>query len=100
MNVEVLPLITVNLLQSVNSEPQEQDASVNTKGTSCESLEVDFEELSLGSSEDVLETVLDTDTEDDSMEKLQPVGQLDGAFEFEDTEFEELVLKEGPEQIL
>ncbi|CAM6076395.1 unnamed protein product [Sphagnum tenellum] len=90
----------IDEVTSVNSEPQKQDASVDTKGTSCESLEVNFEELSLGSSEDVSETVSDTDTEDDNVEKLQPVGQLDGASEFEDTEFEELVLKEGPEEIL
>jgi len=101
-NVEVLPLITVNLLQSVSSESQEQDAA-NMKGTLRETLEVNLEKLSLGNSdkqENVSESVSDTDTDDDSEEGLQPVEQIDGASEFGNTEFEELVLQEGPEQIL
>ncbi|CAK9253803.1 unnamed protein product [Sphagnum jensenii] len=57
MNVEVLPLTTVNLLQN-------------------------------------------TDTETDSTIEPQLVDVLDEATEFGNTEFEELVLKEGPEQIL
>jgi len=63
-------------------------------------LEADLEELSLVGSEDVSETMSDTNTEDDSTIELQPVDGLDGASEFGDTEFEELVLKEGSEQIL
>jgi len=45
-NVEVLPLTTVNLLQSVNSGPQGHNATVSTKGTSIESLGINFKELS------------------------------------------------------
>ncbi|CAM6061976.1 unnamed protein product [Sphagnum tenellum] len=100
MNVEVLPLTTMNLLQSVHSESQEQDAADYTKDTSCESLEVGLEELSLVSSEDVSETVSNTDTEDNSTGESQLVDGLDGASEFGNTEFEDLMLKEGPEQIL
>ncbi|CAM6061978.1 unnamed protein product [Sphagnum tenellum] len=100
MNVEVLPLTTMNLLQSVHSESQEQDAADYTKDTSCESLEVGLEELSLVSSEDVSETVSNTDTEDNSTGESQPVDGLDGTSEFGNTEFEDLMLKEGPEQIL
>ncbi len=103
-NVEVLPLTTVNLLQSVSLESQEQDAT-NMKGTLRETLEVNLEKLSLGNSdvdkqENVSESVSDTDTDDESEEGLQPVEQIDEAFEFGNIEFEELVLQEGPEQIL
>jgi hypothetical protein len=90
----------VNLLQSVNSGPQGQNAPVSTKGTSIESLGINLEELSLSSSEDVSETAFDTDTEEDNIEEVRTVKQLDATSEFGDTEFEELVLKEGPTQIL
>jgi hypothetical protein len=42
----------------------------------------------------------DTDTGDDSEEELQSVEPIEGESEFRDTELEELVLKEGPQQIL
>jgi len=50
--------------------------------------------------ENVSESVSDTNTDDDCEEGLQPVEQMDEASEFGNTEFEELVLQEGPEQIL
>jgi hypothetical protein len=95
----------VNLLQGVSSESWEQDVAVNMKGISCKTLEVNLEKLSLGNSnvdkqENVSESVFDTDTDDDSEESLQPEEQIDEASEFGNTEFEELVLQEGPEQIL
>jgi hypothetical protein len=102
-NIEVLPLTTVNLLQNVNVESREQDAAIDTRGTSRETLEVNLERLSLGSPDmDKREnvSVSETDTDDDSEEGLQPVEQIEEAFEFGNTEFEELVLQEGPEQIL
>ncbi len=102
-NIEVLPLTTVNLLQNVNVESREQDATIDTRGTSCETLEVNLEKLSLGSPDmDKREnvSVSETDTDDDSEEGLQPVEQIEEASEFGNTEFEELVLQEGPEQIL
>jgi hypothetical protein len=73
---------------------------VSTKGTSIESLGINLEELSLSGSEDVSETASDTDTEEDNAEEARTMKQLDVASEFGDTEFEELVLKEGPAQIL
>jgi hypothetical protein len=102
-NIEVLPLTTVNLLQNVNVEFREQDATIDTRGTSRETLEVNLEKLSLGSLDmDKREnvSVSKTDTDDDSEEGLQPVEQIEEAFEFENIEFEELVLQEGLEQIL
>jgi hypothetical protein len=73
---------------------------VSTKGTSIESLGINLEELSLSGSEDVSETTSDTDTEEDKAEEARTMKQLDVASEFGDTEFEELVLKEGPTQVL
>ncbi len=102
-NIEVLPLTTVNLLQNVNVESREQDAAIDTRGTSHETLEINLEKLSLGSLDmDKWEnvSVSESDTDDDSEEGLQPVEQIQEAFEFGNTEFEELVLQEGPEQIL
>ncbi len=102
-NIEVLPLTTVNLLQNVNVESREQDAAIDARGTSRETLEVNLERLSLGSPDmDKREnvSVFETDTDDDSEEGLQPVEQIEEAFEFGNTEFEELVLQEGPEKIL
>jgi hypothetical protein len=93
----------VNLLQNVNVEFREQDATIDTRGTSRETLEVNLEKLSLGSLDmDKREnvSVSKTDTDDDSEEGLQPVEQIEEAFEFENIEFEELVLQEGLEQIL
>ncbi len=99
-DVEVLPLTTVNLLQSVNSGHQGQNATVSTKGTSIESLRINLEELSSSGSKDVSETASDTDTEEDNAEEARTMKQLDVASKFGDTEFEELVLKEGPAQVL
>ncbi len=73
---------------------------MSTKGTSIESLGINLEELSLSGSEDVSETTSDTDTEEDKAEEARTMKQLDVASEFGDTEFEELVLKEGPTQVL
>jgi hypothetical protein len=48
----------------------------------------------------VLKSESDTDTDDDSEEGLQLVEPTNEESEFVDTELEELVLKEGPQQIL
>jgi len=42
----------------------------------------------------------DTDEDDDSEEELQSMEPMNEGSEFGDTELEELVLKEGPQQIL
>ncbi|CAK9256399.1 unnamed protein product [Sphagnum jensenii] len=46
-NVEVLPLIMVNLLQNVNSETLEHEAVVTVKSASSEALEVDLGKMLL-----------------------------------------------------
>ncbi len=96
-------MTVVNLLQNVNVESREQDAAVDRRSTSCETLEVNLEKLSLGSPDmDKREnvSVSETDMDDDNEEGLQPVEQIEEASEFGNTKFEELVLQEGPEQIL
>jgi hypothetical protein len=42
----------------------------------------------------------DTDEDDDSEEEFQSMEPMNEGSEFGDTELEELVLKEGPQQIL
>ncbi len=104
-NVEVLPLTVVNLLQNVSSEAVEHDATVAMKSASPEALEVDLGKMSLYDSDvnkqaDVLVSEFDTDADTDSEEGLQSVEPIDEESEFGNTELEELVLKEGPQQIL
>jgi hypothetical protein len=104
-NVEVLPLTMVNLLQNVSSEAVEHDATVTLKSASPETLEVDLGKMSLYDSvvnkqANVSVSESDTDADDDSEEGLQLVEPIDEESEFGNTELEELVLKEGPQQIL
>jgi len=49
---------------------------------------------------DTRESDSDSDTNENCNEEIQLVGPVDGEFEFENTELEELVLLEGPQQIL
>ncbi|CAK9217383.1 unnamed protein product [Sphagnum troendelagicum] len=53
-------------------EVAEKDVTVNTRGTSCGSMEAELEKLSLVGSEDVSEIVTDTDSEDGSTHESQP----------------------------
>jgi predicted aspartyl protease len=104
-NVEVLPLTVVNLLQNVSSEAVEHDVVVTLKHVSPETLEVNLGKMSLCDSVVNEQTNMpmsesDTDTGDDSEEDLQSVEPIEGESKFGDTELEELVLKEGPQQIL
>ncbi|CAK9856367.1 unnamed protein product [Sphagnum jensenii] len=104
-NVKVLPLTMVNLLQNVNSETLEHEAAVTVKSASSEALEMDLRKMLLYDSvmdEEVKvpKSESDTDADDDSEEALQSVEPTNEESEFADTELEELVLKEGPQQIL
>jgi hypothetical protein len=102
-NVEVLPMTVVNLLHKMSSETMERDAAVTLESASSEILEVDLEKMSLC---DPMETeptsvlVSDSDIDDDSDGGLQSVEPIDDKSEFGNTELKELVLKEGPQQIL
>jgi hypothetical protein len=104
-NMEVLPLIVVNLLQNVRLKAVEHDAAITLKNVSPETLEVNLGKMSLCDSIMTEQTNMpmsesDTNTGDDSEEELKSVEPIEGESEFEDTELEELVLKEGPQQIL
>jgi hypothetical protein len=102
-NVEVLPLTMVNLLQNMSSKTMERDAAVTLESASSEILEVDLKKWSLCDpmkTERTSVPVSDSDTDDDSDEGLQSMEPSDDKSEFGNTELEELVLKEGPHQIL
>ncbi len=104
-NVEVLPLTMVNLLQNVNSEALEHDAAVTSKSASSETLEVDLGKMSLYDSVvneqvNVPKSKSDTDADDDGEEGLQLTEPINEESKFRNTELQELVLKEGPQQIL
>jgi predicted aspartyl protease len=99
-NVEVLPLTVVNLLQNVSSETMERDAAITLESASSEILEVDLEKMTLCEPTNMPVSDFDTDADDDGDGGLQSVEPIDDKSEFGSTELEELVLKEGPQQIL
>ncbi len=104
-NVEVLPLTMVNLLQNVNLEALEHDAVVVSKSASSKTLEVDLGKMSLYDSVvneqvNVPKSESNTDADDDGEEGFQSTKPINEESEFRNTELEELVLKEGPQQIL
>jgi hypothetical protein len=104
-DVEVLPLTMVNLLQSVISEALKHDAAVTLKSAPSKALEEELGKLSLCESvvnehASVLVSKSDTDTCDDSEEGSQLAEPIDEGSEFGDTALDNLVLKEGPRQIL
>jgi hypothetical protein len=103
-DVEVLPLTMVNMLQKLKSEtmiPNDADALQHT----LKNLDAAIRHSSLyeyGGNEqmDAQESDSDSDTDEDCNEQIQLVGPIDGESEFGNTKLEELVLLEGPRQIL
>jgi len=99
-DVEVLPLTMVNMLQALNSEALMQSDSCTAEkfdkmmGNPCGGDNVETQQLGeqvSGSDSDASEH-----SEEES-QRLEPIGDES---EFGDTEIEELVLREGPQQIL
>jgi hypothetical protein len=82
----------------------ERDAAVTLESASSEILEVDLKKMLCDPGEteptNVPVSDSDTDADDDSDGGLQSVEPIDDKSEFRNTELEELVLKEGPQQIL
>jgi hypothetical protein len=83
----------------------EHDATITLKSASSETLDVDLGNMSLYDSvvnkqADVPVSKSDTNADTDSEEGLQSVEPIDEESKFGNTELEELVLKEGPQQIL
>ncbi len=101
-NVEVLPLTMVNMLQRMNSETLMQDVAVALENTHLNGdLDVDIGNPSLcdpimAGQMDALVSELDTDVDDDCEGGLQLVEPIDDEPKFGNTEFENLVLLEGP----
>jgi hypothetical protein len=104
-DVEVLPLTMVNMLQKLNSEtviPANADALKHTPGN----LDALFRKLSLHDEYganvqiDTRESDSDSDSNGNYDQVVQVVEPVDGAPKFGNTELEELILSERPQQIL
>ncbi|CAM6023198.1 unnamed protein product [Sphagnum balticum] len=103
-DVEILPLTMVNMLQRSNSETMIRDDTDALKHTP-RNLNAVIRHLSLyehGTNErmDTQESDSDFDTNKDYNEGTQLVGPVDDESEFGNTKLEDLVLSEGPQQIL
>jgi len=105
-DVEVLPLTMVNMLQKLNSKTMiPNDADALALKHALGNLDAAVRQSSLykyGANErmDTRESDSDSDTNENCNEEIQLVGPVDGESEFGNTELEELVLLEGPQQIL
>jgi hypothetical protein len=98
--VEVLPLTVVNMMQTLNSEPLMQNDSRSAEGIDGfmgrpyvnEDIEAQQMDAQVSGS--------DSDTSGDGDKECQWPRPISDKSEFRDTELEELVLMEGPQQIL
>jgi len=104
-DVEVLPLTMVNVLQRLSSDtviPADADTLKHTPGN----LDALFRKSSLhdeyGTNVQIDTWKSDSDSDsNESCDQVVQVGEpVDGAPEFGNTELEELILSEGPQQIL
>jgi hypothetical protein len=103
-DVEVLPLTMANMLQKLNSEviPADVDALQHTPGN----LDALFRKSSLHDEYganvqiDTRESDSDYDSNGSYDQVVQVMEPVNGAPEFGNTELEELILSEGPQQIL
>jgi len=105
-NVEVLPLTMVNMLQKMNLETLIRDVAVALRNTHLDgNLDADVDKpflcdhITTGQM-DALVSGSDSDTDDDHEGELQLVELIDDETEFGNTKLEDLVLLEGPQQIL
>jgi hypothetical protein len=104
-NVEVLPLTMVNLLQSMNSEALMRDITAiwrNThdNGDSDWISDHDRAIMTKEGGSSTLASDADTDDSERSDPESNQLKQIDCENEFGDTELEELVKSEGPQEIL
>jgi predicted aspartyl protease len=105
-NVEVLPLTMVNMLQKMNSETLIRDVATALGNTHLDgNLDANVDKpflcdhITTGQM-DTLVSGSDSNTDDDHEGGLQLVEPIDDETEFGNTELEDLVLLEGPQQIL
>ncbi len=105
-NVKVLPLIMVNMLQKMNSKILMRDVAVTLENTHFNGdLDMAIENPSLcdpimARQMDALVSDSDIDITDDCDEGSQLVELNGDELEFGNTKLENLVLLEGPQQIL
>ncbi|CAM6073884.1 unnamed protein product [Sphagnum tenellum] len=102
-DLEVLPLAMVNMLQKLDSGTLIRDDAVLEHKP--EDLGADVKHSSLyehgtNGRMDTQESDCDFDSNEDCNEGIQLVGPVDDEYEFGNTELEDLVLLEGPQQIL
>jgi len=104
--VEVLPLIVVNMLQKMNLETLMREVAAALGDTHLDgNLDTIARKPSLcehiaTGRMDALVSNSDSDTDEDREGGLQLVGPVDDESEFGNTELEDLILLEGPQQML
>jgi predicted aspartyl protease len=103
-DVEVLPLTMVNFMQRSDSATGDCNNDCTGKHTSGESEAMDeasyLSQQSISEQIAELESESDSSSSEDSDEGNQAVGTTEEESEFGNTELENLVLSEGPQQIL
>ncbi len=103
-DVEVLPLTMVNLIQRANSRTNGCDGDCAHKHApgNLDAMDGSSSLSQHGTKEQVVEldSKSNSDSNQDSDDGTQPMGPDEGESEFGDTELENLVLLEGPQQIL
>ncbi len=103
-DVEVLPLTVVNLIQKTDSVVGDRGDNYTGRHAPGESRAINMASYlsQQNSSEQIAELALesDSDSSEDSDEGSQAGGAMEDEFEFGNTELEDLVLSEGPQQIL
>ncbi len=107
-NVEVLPLTMVNMLQNMSSEAMMRDVTIALENTqitngSNPSIKIPYQHNSIirkGVDDHVSNSDIDTNNNEHSDEGFHQVEHIGDESEFWGTEFEDLVLLKGPQQIL
>jgi len=104
-NVEVLPLIVVNLLQRMSANMMVRETSTTWKDARAHQdgyavLDQDREAVNEEDDASTLDSDDDSDTSEYYDSESHPIEQIDSEDEFVDAEFEELVSSEGPREML
>ncbi len=104
-NVEVLPLIVVNLLQRMSTGTIVQEASTTWKDARADQdgdvvPNHDREAINEGDDASTSDSDDDSDTSEYYDSESNRLEQIDSEDEFVDAEFEELVSSEGPQEML
>jgi hypothetical protein len=100
-DVEILPLSVVNLIQRSDkiTDGHDRDAIHESRPESSDGI-VQVSKQGAGDQRKIEELESDSDSSEDFNELDQSINLDAGASKFEETEFEELIKEEGPQQIL